>query len=85
MLTILPFFTVTRTWASPYWVGIASPVAVPEVELELDFEDEVAVATAVDADAVRTAGEWGWKARTPAVPAIVAPMTMGARRMALRR
>src|SRR5689334_23441160 len=32
---ILPSLTVTRTWTGPYWVPIASPVAVPETALEL--------------------------------------------------
>src|SRR3954454_16168380 len=46
MLVILPFSMVTRTWALPYWVLMASPVTVlvpddPEREDEPDpFEPE---------------------------------------------
>ena len=88
---ILPSATVTRTWASPYWVATASPVAVPETRRrEEPVEDEpvaldgVAVAAVAGVDAavaVGTAGVCGWKARTPAVPATVAARTMGDRRM----
>src|SRR5215213_7415644 len=91
MFVILPFLTVTRTRALPYWVSTASPVAVPDAPEALPLADEplgvaVAVAVAVrvvDAvDAVAVWVEaWGWKARTPAVPAMVAAMTMGDRCM----
>jgi hypothetical protein len=59
------------------------PVPVPPV-----VPDEVPAlcaallaAAVVDAVAVGTAGVRGWKARTAAVPAIVAETTMGARRI----
>src|SRR4051794_39507202 len=95
-LTILPSLTVTRTCASPYCVATTSPVAVPETAPEpgdfeivavlADFDDVEVVALAdavdlVDAVAVGTAGVRGWKARMPAVPAIVAVRTMGDRRI----
>src|SRR3954451_7176555 len=67
---------------------MASPVAVPDaLPLPDDELDELAVAVAVAAGvvvvavAVWTAGVWAWKARTPAVPATVAAMTMGDRFM----
>src|SRR4051794_28852297 len=91
MFVILPFLTVTRTWALPYRVSTASPVAVPEEPEGLPLPDEplgVAVAAAVVVrveDAVDAVAVWvaacGWNARTPAVPAIVAAMTMGDRCM----
>src|SRR4051794_23588497 len=105
ILTIFPFLTVTRTWAAPYCVSTASPVAVPETPVDVadepepepeplpalplldDVADVVAalaelvVAGVVAAVAVGAPGAWAWKASTPAVPAIVAPMTMGDRRM----
>jgi hypothetical protein len=37
-LTTLPSLTVTRTWALPYCVATASPVAVPATVLELSDE-----------------------------------------------
>src|SRR4051812_31569966 len=45
MLVILPFSMVTRTWALPYWVLMASPVTVlvpddPEREDEPELDDE---------------------------------------------
>src|SRR3954454_13732858 len=89
MFVIVPFLTVTRTWALPYWVSTASPVAVPEAPEGLPLPDEplrvavavaARVADAVDGVAVRVAA-CGWKARTPAVPAMVAAMTMGDRCM----
>src|SRR5690349_10802934 len=44
MAVILPSLTVTRTWTGPYWVSIASPVAVPETVVVVDdelLEDEL--------------------------------------------
>src|SRR3954454_11924302 len=76
MLVILPFLTVTRTWALPYWVSTAPPVAVFD-ELEPLDADEVGVAVAR-----RAGGACGWKASTPAVPATVAVRTREDRRMA---
>jgi hypothetical protein len=70
----------------PYWVAIESPVAVPELaDLWLAVDVAVAVAegvAAAEAAAVRTAGECGWKASTPAAPATVAVRTIGDRRKA---
>src|SRR4051794_16760157 len=79
ILTILPASTVTLTCALPYCVGIASPVAVPEMPLLPDVvavapAEAVAVAVAVadvlvvavEAVAVGSAGVCGWKGRTPA-------------------
>jgi hypothetical protein len=73
-------------------VSIASPVAVPLEPLEplelleplepleplddLAAAAEVVVFVAVAAVAEGTTA-WGWKPRTPAVPTIVAPRTMG--------
>src|SRR4051812_25978544 len=82
-LTILPFLTVARTWALPYCVGTASPVAVRD-PVEVLFGELAAVGGAV-AVARFTAGACGWKARTPAVPAMVAARTMGERRMVRTR
>jgi hypothetical protein len=78
--------TVTRTWASPYRVDTALPVAVPSplllpVDVVELFAAVVTVVGVVVADAVWTVADWGWKARTPAVPAMVAPRTMGDRRI----
>src|SRR3954447_13947524 len=39
-LVILPSLTVTLTWAAPYWVSTAAPVAVPDTPEE-EPEDEV--------------------------------------------
>jgi hypothetical protein len=75
-------------------VEIASPVAVPDPDplplpLPAPLLDDVpgllvalldVVVAALAAVAVWTAGVLGWNARTPAVPAIVAAMTMGDRR-----
>src|SRR4051812_2905098 len=87
---ILPSWTVTRTWALPYWVGIASPAAVPETAFEALDEEPLAgagvglavavAAGAAAAVAVGADGACAWKARMPAVPAIVALRTMGDRR-----
>src|SRR3954453_12733075 len=88
MLTILPLLTVTRTWALPYWVSMAAPVAVPEEPVPLPLlpdealellDVDFAVVPVPEAVAAWTAGVCGWKARTPAVPATVAARTMGAR------
>src|SRR5215210_6251053 len=89
ILTILPLVTVTRTWALPYWVSMASPVAAP-LPPALPLLDPLDVAAGVEAgvEAVPlwAAGVWAWKPRMPAVPATVAARTMGDRRMGwLRR
>lgn len=85
---IFPSSMVTRTCAAPYWVSTAAPVAVPETVFEnerLDPGVAVAVAVAgVEAVAGRTAGLCAWKPSTPAVPAMLAVMTMGDRRIGLR-
>src|SRR3954452_18314855 len=81
MFVILPFLTVTFTCAAPYRVSTASPVAVPDA-LE-EEEGLLDVVVDVDVDVVDAVAGWvaacGWKARTPAVPAMVAAMTMGDR------
>jgi hypothetical protein len=69
---------VTRTWAEPYWVSTASPVAEPDaVVAAADFAGVGDAVGVVDAVAVWTAGVWAWKASTPAVPAAVAARTIG--------
>src|SRR3954447_2153535 len=79
MLVILPFLMVTRTWALPYWVLMASPVTVlvlDDVEPDAEPEPDVAGADAT-AEAVGRAGSRGLKLSTAAVPAMVAVRTMG--------
>ena len=65
---ILPSLTVTRTWALPYWVGIASPVAVPDA-VDADRSTEwwrVAVAGGSGAAVAATAAvRLGWCALKP--------------------
>src|SRR4051812_7660761 len=80
IFTILPFSIVTRTWASPYWVDTASPVAVPDPAAAVD-EDFVGVVEGAEAVAVCVTGVDGWNASAPAVPATVAAMTRGDRRI----
>src|SRR4051812_47759684 len=80
ILTILPSVTVTRTWAAPYWVSTASPVAVFEEPVVEEPLDGVAVAV-LAAVALWTAGACAWKASTPAVPASVAGGAVGGRRI----
>src|SRR4051812_13131244 len=83
ILTILPLLTVARTWAAPYRVSMASPVAVPlplPPELPELLEAAAGVEVGAAAVALWTAGVWAWNARTPAVPATVAARTMGDRR-----
>jgi hypothetical protein len=61
-------------------VSIAAPVALPAA-LAPELLDEVVVAADEEAVAGWTAGVCAWNASTPAVPAIVAVMTMGERRI----
>src|SRR3954453_6619782 len=93
ILAILPSVTVTRTWAAPYWVATASPVAVFDQPVVAVPVGGVAVAggsaavvgepvdgvavAVVAAVALWPAGGCGWKASTAAVPASVAVRTMG--------
>src|SRR6185295_4916783 len=81
MSVILPPLTVTRTWAGPYCVSTALPVAV---RAPLAVFAGVVVVVAVVAVAGWTAGVCGWKAITPAVPTTVAAKTIGERRIRTR-
>jgi hypothetical protein len=66
--------TVVELPEEPDLVLLPAPDDVPEpLDVVFDVVDE--------AVARWTAGVWGWKAKTPAVPAIVAARTMGDRRM----
>src|SRR4051812_8557813 len=86
---ILPPATVTRTCTLPYWFCATTPVAVLAAVLLFDVVLDCALVVAF---VVAVWGEvagvsfcgWAWNDRTPATPATVADMTIGARRIRTR-
>jgi hypothetical protein len=99
ILVILPLVTVTLSWTLPYWVPIASPVAVlvPVAEAVVWDDDEDALRlveedvdvepdVVVDAATAAVAVAPAWWVVKPSVaarPSAVAPRTMGARVMVM--